>query len=226
MVKFFRQLFTHNNVRTVLDCAYGTGRYLPLFHSLGCQVTVSDISASMLQQARQNLIQHGLEIPLHLADFRQLADTFHQTFDAVLCLAAMGFLPGEAEFLKAFKSMAQILRPGGILVLTAMPADRQWKEKPRFILNSSRQDFSRIFAIDYFEDRACFNILDLFHGGESSELEIWSAEIYPLLRDDQERLLQAVGFRAVEFYESFDFSLYDKALSNHLVTVAHLKGVR
>jgi ubiquinone/menaquinone biosynthesis C-methylase UbiE len=226
LVEFFHQLFIQNNVQTLLDCACGTGRHLPLFQSIGCQVTGSDISGSMLQQARQNLIRLGSDIPLYQVDFRQLPGYFHQQFDAVMCLAAIGFMPGEMEFLKAFKSMAQVLRPGGILVLTTMPTDRQWKERPRFILNSSRRDFSRIFAIDYFEHSACFNILDIFHNCEASELKVWSAELYPLLRDDQERLMLVAGFRAIDFYGSFDFSPYDKSQSNNLITVAHLEEVK
>ena len=218
--EFFSHLFNKNNIHTVLDCACGTGRYLPLFQSLGCEVIGSDISESMLDQARRNLIQVGLEIPLHQADFRHLPNYFQQEFDAVVCLAAIGFMPDEAECLKAFKSMAQVLRPQGMLVLTAMPTDRQWREKPRFILNSGSRDFTRIFAIDYLEERARFNILDIFHSGERSELKVWSAELRALLRDDQERLLLAAGFRAVEFYGSFDFSPYDKARSDSLITVA------
>jgi len=222
VTEFFHQLFEQNGVQTVLDCACGTGRHLPLFHSLGCKVLGSDVSEAMLAQARTNLSEAGLEVPLYQLDFRELPHYFRQSFDAVICLAAIGFLPGEVEFLKAFTSMAQVLRPGDIMVLTAIPTDRQWREKPRFILNSSRQDFSRIFAIDYFEDKARFNILDIFHSREVSELKVWSAELHPLLRDDQERLLLAAGFRSVDFYASFNFSPYIKSKSNKLIAVAHL----
>ena len=47
VVDFFRRLFEQHRVHSVLDCACGTGRDLCLFHSLGCQVVGSDISASM-----------------------------------------------------------------------------------------------------------------------------------------------------------------------------------
>ena len=38
MVDFYRQLFVEHRVESVLDCACGTGRHLPLFHSLGCEI--------------------------------------------------------------------------------------------------------------------------------------------------------------------------------------------
>jgi glycine/sarcosine N-methyltransferase len=58
MAGFYRQIFGGNGVRTVLDCACGTGRHLLLFHSLGCKVWGSDVSESMLAQARKNLTRH------------------------------------------------------------------------------------------------------------------------------------------------------------------------
>ncbi len=220
LAETFRQLFSQNDIHTVLDCACGTGRHLPLFHSLGCDVTGSDCSAAMLEEARQNLLGQGLEIPLHLADFRQLPGSFDHEFDAVVCLNAIGFIPGEEGFLQAFKSMAQVLRPGGILVLTTGLSDRQWLERPRFILNASRPGFARIFVIDYLEDRAQYHILDLFQNDQASELKVWSADMYPLLQDDLERLLLEAGFRRIHCYAGFCFSPYDKGFSNHLVTVA------
>jgi glycine/sarcosine N-methyltransferase len=70
VARFFRRLFSENGVRTVLDCACGTGRHLQLFHSLGCQVWGSDVSESMLAQARKNLARYRVETPLRQADYR------------------------------------------------------------------------------------------------------------------------------------------------------------
>lgn len=42
--QFFRDLKDRFKLRTILDCACGTGRHLPLFVSLGLQVTASDYS--------------------------------------------------------------------------------------------------------------------------------------------------------------------------------------
>lgn len=221
MDEFFGQLFTSHSVHTVLDCACGTGRHLPMFRGLGCEVWGSDISEAMLRQAGENLSGQGLEIPLTKADFRELPSCFDRQFDAIVCLGAIGFVPGKVEFTKAFESMAGVLRQDGILVLTALPTDRQWKEKERFILMGNRSDFSRLFAIDYFADRARFNILDIFHGNEASGLKVWSADIYPLLRDEQEALLKATGFRVIDFYGAFDYSPYDKETSRSLITVAY-----
>jgi glycine/sarcosine N-methyltransferase len=219
---FFRKLFTENQVSTVLDCACGTGRDLYLFHSLGCEVFGSDISEAMLAQARKNLSQSGLTLPLHQADYRKLSQHFNRQFDAVVCLStSIAEMPDETEALRAFKSMRQVLRPGGILILTQGTNDKQWQEKPRFILAANTKDFSRLFVIDYFERGARYNILDIFHSETSHDFKSWSIDYKcVLLRDDQERLLRASGFRDVRFYGSFRFDPYDKETSRRLIAVA------
>jgi len=221
VVKFFRKLFTENNVHTILDCACGTGRHLFLFHSLGCKAFGSDASESMLAQARKNLAEHGVQLLLRQADYRDLPQHFRRRFDAVVCLGSIGYMPDESEFLRAFKSMNKILHDGGIVILTTILTDKQWKERPRFVLTANTEDFSRLFVIDYLERAAQYNILDIFHSKEVCELKVWSAEICVLLRDEQERLLKAAGFHAVDFYGTFDFDPYIKEKSDKLITVAH-----
>jgi glycine/sarcosine N-methyltransferase len=223
VVEFFRQLFAQNQVHNVLDCACGTGHDLALFRSLGCEVTGSDISQSMLAQAHKNLVERGVEISLHKVDYRELPQHFSQQFDAVVCLSSsILHMPDEAEVVRAFRSMGEVLRDGGILVLTQGTTDKQWKEKPRFILAVNTQDFSRLFVIDYLERGARYNILDIFHGEETRDFKIWSVD-YPqmFLRDEQERLLKEAGFGAVDFYGAYRFEPYDEEASSLLIAIAH-----
>jgi glycine/sarcosine N-methyltransferase len=222
-VEFFRQLFADNQVRSVLDCACGTGNDLGLFHSLGCEVFGSDISESMLAQAHTNLAERGVKVPLQKADYRELPQHFSRQFDAVACLSSsILHMPNESEVLRAFRSMREVLREGGILVLTQGTTDKQWAEKPRFILAVNTQEFSRLFVMDYFDQGARYNILDIFHSEEARDFKVWSVD-YPhmLLKDDQERLLKASGFGAVDFYGTYHFDPYDKEASGRLIAVAH-----
>jgi glycine/sarcosine N-methyltransferase len=221
-VGFFAELLARHQVQTVLDCACGTGRHLHLFHSLGCQVIGSDLSPSMLEQARVNLARSGLEIPLSQVDYRELPQHYDQTFSAVVCLSSsILHMPDDEQALQALRSMRGVLRPRGILVLTQGTTDRQWQEKPRFLLATNTPDFTRLFVIDYEGAGAQYNILDLYHSEERTELQTWSVS-YPriLLRDDQERLLTAAGFARVDFYGSFEFEPYDKGTSRYLIAVA------
>lgn len=130
-------------------------------------------------------------------------------------------MPNDAEVLRAFKSMHQILRDGRILVLTQGSTDKWWREKPRFVPGVNQRDFTRVFVVDYLERGARFNILDIFHSAEAHDFKVWSID-YPYipLKDDQDRLLRTSGFRLVDFYGTFRFDQYDKESSNRLIAVA------
>ncbi len=222
--EFFRRLFAEKGIQRVLDCACGTGHDLHLVHSLGLEVTGSDISETMLAQARKNLGEAGLQIPLRQVDYRELPRHFHRPFDAVLCLStSIAHMPNEAEILRALLSMSSVLRDGGLLVLSQGTSDRQWRDKPRFILAINTPDFSRLMVIDYYaEHSARYHIVDISHRAESSEMQTWSTDYSCLLlRDGQERLLKAAGFRAMEFYGTYQFDPYDKETSQRLIIIAH-----
>ncbi len=222
VVAFYRQLFEEHQIHRVLDCACGTGRDLALFHSLGCQVLGSDASPSMLAQARVNLAERGVEVPLHQADYRALPHHFGQLFDAVACLSSsILHMPDEVQVIRAFQSMRHVLRDGGILILTQSTTDKQWKAKPRFIPAVNTPDFTRLFVIDYVGQGARYNILDIHHSQERRDMRVWSVEYAQmLLRDDYERLLAASGFQNVDFYGSYRFDPYDRETSERLIVVA------
>jgi SAM-dependent methyltransferase len=193
-----------------------------MFHSLGYAVTGSDVSPSMLAQARKNLSGAGIQVPLHQIDYRELPQHFHTPFDAVTCLSSsILHMENDEQVLRAFRSMRAVLRQRGILVLTQGTTDRQWAEKPRFILAADTAEFTRLFVIDYLGMGARYNIVDINRGGDASELEVWSVDYANiLLEDDQRRLLQAAGFASVEFYGSYRFQPYDKEESQRLIAVA------
>jgi glycine/sarcosine N-methyltransferase len=60
---FFAKIFQQYNVKSVLDCACGTGKDLVLFNSLGFDVAGSDFSDSMLSIAQKRIKENGLKIP-------------------------------------------------------------------------------------------------------------------------------------------------------------------
>ena len=84
------------------------------------------------------------------------------------------------------------------------------------------KDYTRLFVVDYLDKGARYNVVDIFHEGDDSEVKTWGVD-YPhmLFRDGQENLLKSAGFRGVEFYGSYALEPYSRETSNHLITVAH-----
>ncbi len=220
--EFFKDLFEEHGTATLLDCACGTGHYLALFQSLGMEVTGSDISPAMLNQARYNLSQLDPGPDLHQADYRHLPRHFRRRFDAVTCLSSsILHMPDDLEVVRAFDSMGSVLQDGGILVLTQGTTDRQWQEKPRFIVGTQRPGFTRLFVIDYLGRGARYNILDLFQHEGRTELMTWSVEYAQvLLMVDHQRLLREAGFKNLEFFGSYSRDPYCPETSSLLITVA------
>ncbi len=186
---FFERLFKERGVSRVLDCACGTGRKtLGLFRGTSLIVMASDLSPAMLAIAQRNFDAAGAAIPTIQADFRELPRHFSESFDAVVCLAtSIGEVRDDHEALRAFRSMRAVLRDGGILVLDQGTSDRQWNERPRFLLARDTPAFSRFFVIDYLGGNdAVYNILDMLRvDGADTRLSIWSVRLHILLENDQ-----------------------------------------
>jgi hypothetical protein len=83
-------------------------------------------------------------------------------------------------------------------------------------------------ALDLYENLARRYDLafDRFEEHDPSEhsrgLDVWTAELTPLLWEDQQRLLAEAGFRSVDFFGTFELDPYDEALSDKLIAVAHV----
>lgn len=218
---FFRDLFARHNLNSVLDCACGTGHDLLLFHSLGCEVHGSDLSDSMLAQARKRIAESNLEIPILKSDFRNLPEHFKQRFDAVACLTnSINEVLEEDECIRALRSMRAVLRDGGVLVFDQGQSDASMKDPPRFVPIVNDRDFTRVFVIDYSGEQMEVNILDFIHSEMETDFKHVRVRIAIRLQDDWARLLGAAGFTEAEYYGRWDTEPYSKSASRRLIIVA------
>ena len=162
--KFFQQLFADHGVKKVLDCACGTGHDLVMLNSIGCEVFASDLSGSMLAQARKNLSAAGIDVPLIQADFRHLPDSFDVQFDAVVCLTnSINEVLTDDETLQALHSMKSVLRDGGILVFDQGQTDATMKNPPKFDAVVNTRDWTRFFVLEYLGNTMTVNVFDFIH---------------------------------------------------------------
>jgi SAM-dependent methyltransferase len=107
------------NVKTVLDCACGTGIQSIGLARLGYEVAASDISALMVQRLAEKAAQANLAIEVHEADFRNLKPWRGRTFDAVVCSGnSLTLMKRDADISKSLACMVESLVPGrGVLVI-------------------------------------------------------------------------------------------------------------
>lgn len=215
---FFAKIFQQYNVKSILDCACGTGKDLVLFNSLGFNVTGSDFSDSMLAVAQKRIDENGLEIPLYKADYQYLENTFTRKFDAIVCLSnAINEI--EVDVIKALNSMRNVLNDQGIIIFDQGQTDISMQNPPKYSLEVNNKDFSRLYTMDYQADIMTVNIFDLIHTENQSDIKVNEFKIMIRLYDDWIKILDTVNLHG-DFYANWDFISYSKQNSRRLIIVA------
>jgi ubiquinone/menaquinone biosynthesis C-methylase UbiE len=92
----------------VLEIAVGSGRNLS-FYPEGASLTASELSAQMLERARQRAVALGREVDLRIGDAQNL-EFEGERFDTVVCTLALCTIPDPE---KAVAEVRRVLRPGG-----------------------------------------------------------------------------------------------------------------
>jgi hypothetical protein len=130
-------------------------------------------------------------------------------------------MPDDEQVAVALQSMRAALRPGGLLVLTQGTTDKQWAQRPRFLLAFDRPEMTRLFVIDYHGPGARYNIVDIDRACGEPDIKVWGVDYAcVLLGDDYERLLKSAAFLDVALYGSYDGAPYDRHESDRLIVVA------
>jgi SAM-dependent methyltransferase len=176
----------------------------------------------MLAQARKNLSETNLEIPLLKADFRYLDQHVTAKFDAVTCLSnAINEPLQDEETLQALQSMRAVLRDGGLLILDQGQTDATMKNPPKFVPIVNDRDRSRLFVITYSEDQMHVQVFDFIHTEQERDFHYNTFRIRIRLKDDWERMLKQAGFTIIEYFGDWNATPYDKEQSKRLIIVAH-----
>ncbi len=217
---FFERLFGEHGVKTVLDCACGTGQHLYMLSELGFSVEGSDYSEAMLEVAQKNLCQREKTVPLCQCDFRYLEQKHTKTYDAIVCLTtALPHLHTDEDLILALTSMKKRLNPNGLLVLTQGTTPYTLALPPIEVV-VNREDFSRVFVKEHDNDFQTIHVLDLFHSGARMESNQYDIVYRILLDDDYKRLLTAAGFTRIWLFGDYQRAAFDLENSRRLIVVA------
>src|SRR5713226_6059221 len=105
----------------VLEIAVGTGRNFA-YYPPDVRLTGIDLSASMLNIARQRADQLGRQVDLRVGDAQAL-EFADETFDTVVSTLSLCSIPDDR---KAISEAKRVLRPGGRLLLLEHVASPRW----------------------------------------------------------------------------------------------------
>ena len=249
---FFEQLFAGAGTRSVLDAACGTGMHVISFARRGLRCVGADLSPAMIAQARLNAGRAGVRVELDAFGFGKLAAAFSGRgvpFDAVTCLGnSLPHLLDDASLAECLSDFAELLSPGGILVIQNRNYDRLLRERQRFMPVSARTDaegetlFLRITdfrgqeagpgpaagpATGYAAGEAVdFTIVTLRKRGGAWTQSVKTTPLRALRRSTLETCIREAGFSVVDVYGSYRREPYDSPGAPDLVVVARKQAPR
>lgn len=115
--------------KTLLDLGCGTGGHASLMTQRGYAVTGVDRSDHMLEKAREKAQKENLTIDFTRQDITRLK--LDETFDAVVSMfAVIGYITGNDDLDKVFKTIREHLTPGGVFIMDCWYGPTVLSERP------------------------------------------------------------------------------------------------
>jgi len=227
---FYKRLVEQHHVRSVLDCACGTGHHAAMFAGWGLTVTASDLSEEMVERARK---LHGEHSRL-----RWLARSFHdlsgigEPFDAVMCVGNSLALAadGTQDCREALASMAAVVRPGGLLMVHVLNI---WRVAPGELvvqkLMALTPDSGEALLLKLFHRVGSQGYVDTVVASRPDAGAAWCGEhktARPVgLRGAWlRRTLTELGFGRIDLWGDYQFTRYRANRSVDLIVTAVKAG--
>ena len=212
----------------VLDAACGTGWHAIALAQRGYQVAGADLSAGMVERARANASQAGVEAEFQQRGFGELSSAF-RGFDAFLCLGnSLPHLLSAVEVRRALQDFAACLRPGGVLLIQNRNFDAVMAQRLRWMGPESHREAGREWLFLRFYDfepdgLIAFHVITLYRQeGAAWEQKVTSTRLRPQLEGELRRALAEAGFEDVQSFGNMQGEAFDPVKSSNLVVTARL----
>ena len=216
-----------------MDAACGTGMHAIALAKRGYEVVGADVSQGMIDRARANAAESGVEARFERAGFGELAQACAPTgrYDALLCLG--NSLPHAltAESLReATADFSACLRPGGLLLIQNRNFNAVLAAQDRWMEPQSHRDGDTEWLFVRFYDFAAsglltFNMLRFQrerNGGWAQR--VTSTNLWPQTREQLLEALYGAGFEAIACFGDLQGAPFDPDSSPNLVILAHAGG--
>ncbi len=188
--------------KTVLDVGCGTGNKTELFSNPGNTISAFDSDAGMIARARA--LHPGCGIQYAVMDMLDVDEKYAGlSFDAALCLGnTLVHLDSERKIGEMLGKLNIILAARGIIIIQILNYDRIIRQSITALplIETENVVFSRHY--EWEGDLLFFKaVLTVKDSGESTQSRV---RLYPLRRNELERLLELNGFSGLEFYGGYD----------------------
>ena len=207
---FLRELVSRFHVESALDAACGTGLYAIALAKMGVKTLGADISAAMIDQARQNAAQAGVQVDWLCEPMQKLSYKVRERFDAVLCMGnSIPHLLTDADLRAALSGFVELLRPGGVVVVQLLNYERVLAQNERIvgINRGGGKEYVRFY--DFLPGRVRFNILEIDWSAGQCAHRLHGTELRPYTADDLAKGLMRQGCSSVDYHSGLSFEAFD-----------------
>ncbi len=212
------------NVKTILDCAGGTGYPAILLKKMGWDISYSDGSNEMVTVFKERLKEEGLDIPTYGSRWEDLSENVPNTYDAVMCSgnSFVGIatfenteysIQKESVMLRMKLAVAEFYKKvnkGGVLYIDLFKKESVAPEQP-YTLDVSFDDERVILNVSYDPVRnirtALSTNISLTDGSEVDTITklapLYSEELFELLVDAGFSRIEKANIEGAEFVDGF-----------------------
>jgi SAM-dependent methyltransferase len=221
---FLKEVFGPPGPGGILDAGCGTGRHVAALAQAGYRTVGLDLSPDMLAVARDVIADAGPAASLVEGGYADAARA-GRNFDGVICLANALAAAGSAEAIQeGLRTMAEVLRPGGRLVVQILNFAKLRSEHPAVrgprIARHENQEYisTRVFQFDG-------------HHAEVVNVTLWqtqgawkqwsrSGRLYALDPAELKTCLNAAGFALESTFGTYAHEPFNMSESDDLIVVA------
>jgi len=213
--------------RRVLDAACGTGRHAIALAKHGYVTVGADLSAPMIERARENAAAGQVDARFEVAGFGELAARVGGNFDALLCLGnSLPHVLNAEDMSQSLADFGAALRPGGLLLIQNRNFDavlsrrERWMEPQTYREGSIEWLFWRFYDFEP-DGRLTFNMITRRREGEGDwRQQIVSTRLWPLTQAELTAALAAAGFRDITCWGDMQGASFDAERSPNLIVTA------
>jgi len=208
-------------INSALDAGCGTGVHTIILSKLGIDVVGLDSSREMLEIARKNALNSGVEPHFEYEYFESMPVEWSDRFDAVFCLAnSLAGVENSQRLKLALNSFHHVLKPGGHAIIQTPNFEKLRNEDNRIVKISTSENLTFVRFLDFEENDLRLNLLVIRHDMGEVSHQLSSEKILPINKDILNLAARSNKFEKIEFYS--DLTLSDPADSDSPDIVAVL----
>jgi glycine/sarcosine N-methyltransferase len=190
----------------ILDCSCGVGTFVIALAKLAYDVSGSDGSQGMLEQAQLAVRKAAVDVPLMCSNWEDLSAHVTGPFDLIFCLGnSIGHTRNGEEMLRSLQGIRAVLRSGGKLVIQSLNWEQVRKEKTRFTPFQWRERAGQrclpIYVWNFperFEDAHTIEVLLVFDSDGKVSTRSYPIVYYPFRLEELMERLGRAGFTNVQ----------------------------